>query len=61
MVQQQVALVEDREQVGLLHVGEHVDRLQRRIAQLVEARQLRERHQHAQIERSRTDVDVLSA
>ena len=37
VVQQHVALVEHREQVGLLVAGEHVDRLQRRIAQRVEA------------------------
>ena len=61
MLQQQVALVQHREDVGLLRVGEHVDRLHLGIPQPLEPRQLDEAHHHPQIQRSRDDVDVVSA
>ena len=58
MLQQDVALVEDREQVGLAGAGQCVSRLHRRIPQSVEARHVRERHQPAKIERSIDEIDV---
>ena len=51
MVEQDVAVIEDRKQIGMF-AGDDVDRLMRRIAQLLEAGQLDESHQHAQVDRS---------
>ena len=61
MLQQQVAFLEHREEVGVLRIREHVDRLRRRIPQRVEPRQIDEPHHDAQIQRPRNDIDVVGA
>ena len=57
-MQEQVTLVKNREQVAIL-VGERIDRLERRIAQGLEARHVSHAHQHSQIQRCRQRVDIL--
>ena len=61
MLQQQVALFQHREEVGVLRIREHVNRLRRRIPQRIEPRQIEESHHDAQVQRAGNDVDVVGA
>ena len=61
VVQQHVAIVEHLEQVGLLVLAEDTGRLQRRLAQRIESRQLGQSEQHAQVERTRARRRPLRA
>ena len=58
-MQKEVTLVQQREHVGLIEIGQDVDGLQSRIAKRLEPRLLDEPHQDAQVERARHAVDVL--
>jgi len=57
VVQQEVLLVEQRKQIGV-RAGEHIDRLERDVAKVVEARQIDQPHQHPEVNRPGNGVDV---
>ena len=61
VVEQNVLFVEYRKQIVVLGAHQNVGWLQRRISEHVEPGQLGQREQHAQIQRTRDQVDVVLA